>query len=285
MDDFDKQAADFGELIEAELKSEKLHFPTALDVTLRIKRLADDPDSSLQDIAKVVAAEPVLSARLVRIANSAALNPSGRAIDNVATAVQRVGLATVRSAALAVAAEQLAGDQRSRNMKIIASGLWMHSVEVASWAHSIAREVKTVSADSALFAGMMIDIGQFYLVARASEFPAMEQNIDRFGEFVSIWSEPIGRAILELFDLPETVLDAYTYADPSGGVWPPKSLFDVVFAATLACETPNPFDSLLGGRRGRWESLLDDEIPITQLDTIKAAAKAGREEMMSVIAG
>lgn len=285
MDDFDKQAADFGELIEAELKSDKLQFPTALDVTLRIKRLADDPDSSMQDIAKVVAAEPVLSARLVRMANSAALNRSGRVIDNVGTAVQRVGLSTVRSVALAVAAEQLAGDQRSRTMKIIASGLWTHSVDVASWAHSIAREVKTVSADTALFAGMMIDIGQFYLVARASEFPAMEQNIDRFGEFVAIWSEPIGRAILELFDLPETVLDAYSYADPSGGVWPPKSLFDVVFAATLACETPNPFDSILGGRRGRWESLLDDEIPIAELETIKAAAQAGRAEMMSVIAG
>ncbi len=285
MQDFDAQAAAFGARIEDEIKSGQLNFPTSFDVTLRVKKLADDPDSSLGEIAKVVSAEPVLSARLVRMANTVAMNPYGRTVDSVNAAVQRVGLAAVRSLAFSVAAEQMAQDHRSRNMRIIASGLWMHSVDVACWSHAIARDVKTVPADTALFAGMMVDIGQFYLVSRASEFPAMESNIDRFGEFVAIWSDPIGRAILEAFGLPDLVLDAYNYEDPYGGNWPPATLSDVVFTATLACETPNPFDSLLGGRRGRWESLLTDPMPVERLDALMADVREGRQEMLSAISG
>ena len=285
MQDFDAQAASFGARIEDELRSGSLNFPTSFDASLRIKRLVDDPDSSLEDISKVVKAEPVLSARLVRLANSVALNRSGHTIDDVGTAVQRVGLNLVRSLAFSVAAEQLAQDHRSRNMRIIASGLWMHSVDVAAWSHAIARDVKSVKPDTAMFAGMMVDIGQFYLVSRASEFPAMESNIDRFGEFVAIWSDPIGGAILESFGIPDLVLDAYNYEDPYGGTWPPQSLSDVVFAATLACESPNPFDTLLGGRRGRWESLLTDPLPVERLEALKKAASDGRHEMFAAIAG
>lgn len=285
MQDFDAQAAAFGARIEDELKSGTLNFPTSFDATLRIKKLVDDPDSSLDNIARAVMAEPVLSARLVRIANTIAMNPYGRKIDDVANAVRRVGLSAVRSVAFAVSAEQLAQDHRSRNMRIIASGLWMHSVDVACWAHAIAKDVKTVPADTALFAGMMVDIGQFYLVSRASEFPAMESNIDRFSEFVAIWSDPIGRAILENFGLPDLVLDAYNYEDPYGGAWPPTTLSDVVFTATLACETPNPFDSLLGGRRGRWESLLADPMPVERLDALMKDVREGRQEMLAAISG
>lgn len=285
MQDFDAQAGAFGARIEKELKSASLNFPTSLDVTLRIKRMADDPDVSLNQIATLVSAEPVLSARLVKMANSALLNPYGREITSVSAALQRVGLSLVRTLALSVAAEQLASDDRSLAMREIAAGLWRHSVDVASWAHAIAREVGGVQPDTALFAGMMVDIGQFFLVARASEFPAMASDVDSFGEFVSIWSEPVGRAILESFGLPDLVLDAYNYEDPYGGEWPPRSLSDVVFTATLASETPNPFDTVLGGRRGRWESLLESSMPIERLDAIKLAATEGRNAIHAAMAG
>lgn len=285
MQDFDAQAAAFGARIENELKSGSLNFPTSFDASLRIKKLVDDPNSSLDAIARVIMAEPVLSARLVRMANTVAMNPYGRTVDDVGTAVRRMGLSAVRSVSFAVASEQLAQDHRSHNMRIMASGLWLHSVDVACWAHAIAKDLKTVPPDTALFAGMMVDIGPFYLVSRASEFPAMENHIDRFTEFVEIWSDPVSRAILKNFGLPDLVLDAYNYDHASGGTWPPKTLSDVVFTATLACETPNPFDSVLGGRRGRWESLLSDDMPIERLDALMEDVREGRQEMLAAIAG
>ncbi|MDX9836302.1 MAG: HDOD domain-containing protein [Azoarcus sp.] len=286
MQDFDAQAQAFSEQIEAELEDGRLNFPTSLDVSLRVKRLADDPDSSLDAIASVVKAEPVLSAKAVRMANAVLLNPYGSNISDVNTAVKRIGLASLRCLAFAVAAEQLSQDHRSKHMRLIASGLWMHSVDVASWSYAIARHLRTTNPDTAMLAGMMVDIGQFFLLARASTYPALEENLERFAEFVSVWNEPVGHAILEVFELPEDILDAFEYENPYGGSWPPANLGDLVFVASLAAETPNPFDSALGIQRR--PELFDSciaGIEKDKLDELLDAARAGKMEMLAAVCG
>ncbi|MBW7861127.1 MAG: HDOD domain-containing protein [Rhodocyclaceae bacterium] len=285
MQDFETQEQAFAEQIERELLEGRLNFPTALDVSLRVKKLADDPSSSLDDIARVVRAEPVLSAKAVRMANAVAMNPYGPPITSVMDAVRRIGLASLRCLAFAVSAEQLAQDHSSHTMRLIASGLWMHSVDVACWSHAIARETRKVSPDTAMFAAMMVDIGQFSLLARAADYPAMELNIDRFAGFVSTWNEPIGRTILEVFDLPESILDAYQTEHPYAGSWPPADLADIVMLASHATETPNPFQNLLGVQR---PSLLDTEIEGVdreKLAELLASAKAGRQELLAAVCG
>jgi hypothetical protein len=285
MQEFESQAEAFRALIEQELQDGKLNFPTSLDASIRIKRLADDPDSSLDDIARVVMTEPVLSARLVRVASSVALNPHGAAIKGAADAVRRVGLSTVRSLAIAVAAEQLANDQRSCNMRIVASGLWNHSVDVACWAHALARLSRAVAPDSALFGGMMIDIGQFYLVARASQFPAMERHIDRFAAFVDEWSGPLRVAILESLGLPIDDASVAGPGDAYGGAWPPSTLTDMLCTALAITETPNAFDNLLGIERKPLEAILPAHISKEEVARALAEVRADHDEMRNAMRG
>ena len=286
MNDFDAQTQAFRERIETELEGCCLSFPTSLDVSLRIKRLADNPDSTLDEIAMVVKAEPVLSAKAVRMANAVALNPYGKQTTNVHDAVSRIGLSALRCLAFAVSAEQLVQDYRSRDLRLIASGLWMHSLDVAAWAYALARHLKVVNPDTAMFAGMMIDIGQFFLVARAAEYPALETGLDRFAEFAATWSEPVGRAVLEIFELPEAIVDAFPYEDPYGGAWPPENLADIMFVASLAAETPNPFDTLLGIRRR--SALFDVSvagIDNAELAQLLEAAKTERQHVLNAVCG
>lgn len=284
MYDFDAQAQAFSEQIEAELDDGRLNFPTSLDVSLRVKQLADDPDSSLDEIATVVKAEPVLSAKVIRMANAVLLNPYGNHISDVNTAVKRIGLASLRCLAFAVAAEQLSQDHRSKYMRLVANGLWMHSVDVASWSYAIARHLKTSNPDTAMLAGMMVNIGQFFLLARASAYPALEENLERFAEFVSVWNEPVSRAILEVFELPEDILDAFEYENPYGGSWPPANLGDLIFVASLAAETPNPFDSVLGvrSRPELFDSCIAG-IGKDKLDELLSAARSSKQEMLSAV--
>jgi HD-like signal output (HDOD) protein len=285
MELFEQQAEAFSQRIEQEILEGRLNFPTSLDVSMRIRKLAADPKASLDDIAQVVQAEPVLSAKTVRMANAVMMNPYGTPITNVKDAVSRIGLSTLRCLAFAVSFEQLAQDHRSRNLRLVASGLWMHSVNVACWASAIARELKVSQPDTALFAGMLVDIGQFFLLARATDYPAMESNIDRFAEFVNTWHQPVGRAILEALSLPDSIVDAFRYEDPYGGSWPPKDLADVLFIAAMASETPNPFDNLLGIHR---PSLLESGIPGVDTDTMAdllASAESHRRALLSTVCG
>ncbi|GHT85295.1 hypothetical protein AGMMS49543_16450 [Betaproteobacteria bacterium] len=285
MQEFEAQTRAFAAQIERELESGQLNFPTSMDVSLRIKKLADDPESSIDDIVAVVRTEPVLSAKTIRMSNAMLLNPYGAHITSVNNAVKRIGLAALRCLAFAVAAEQLTQDKRSKELQGIASALWRHSVDIASWSYAFAHHLRTVNPDAAMLAGMMVNIGQFFLLSRMSAFPALEENLDRFAEFVSVWHEPIARSVLEVFELPDDILDAFEYEDPYGGEWPPANLRDIVRLATLAAEAVNPFDELLKVKPH--PELLEDSlagIGKDQFTGLLEAARAGKNAMLEAVA-
>jgi len=277
MEAFQAQTEAFAEQVEQELRDGTLSFPTVFDLSLRIKRLADDPDSSLADIANVVRAEPLLAAKAIRMANTLSMNPYRGEIDSLKDAIGRIGLSTLRCLAFAVAAEQLARDHRSRQMRLIATGLWMHAIDVAAWSFALARALDRPNPDGAMLAGLMLDIGQFYLLARAARYPALEGDLPRFAELVALWDEPVRTAVLETFDLPDSIIEACT-ADPTARTeWPPESMSDIVFLATLAAEAPNPFDSLLGlDNRAALRDTCIAGLDRSKYDELLEAAQAGR---------
>ncbi|CAM5282818.1 HDOD domain-containing protein [Thauera mechernichensis] len=286
MEEFESQTEAFAQQIEEELRDGVLSFPTVFDLSLRIKKMADDPDSSLSDIAEVVRAEPVLAAKVLRMANTVALNPYRGEINSVGDAIGRIGLSALRCLAYAVAAEQLARDHRSRQMRLVASGLWMHSIDVASWAFAFSRHLGRHTPDTALLAGLMINVGQFYLLARAARYPAIEGDMKRFAEIVSLWDDPVRSAVLDAFEMPALIVDACE-ADPVAHTeWPPAAMGDIVFFATLAAETPNPFESLLGVQRR--PELLDaslGEAGKEAFDALLVTARDTRQEMLAAVCG
>nr|HNH64736.1 histidine kinase [Thauera aminoaromatica] len=62
---------------------------------------------------------------------------------------------------------------------------------------------------------------------------------------------------------------------------------DVVFLATLAAESPNPFDTLLGSRqRGELlEASVADGLDRDGFDTLMSEARASRQELISAACG
>lgn len=282
MEEFQSQIDAFAEQVQQELREGVLSFPTVFDLSLRIKALADNPDSSLAEIASAVKAEPVLAAKVIRMANTLSMNPYRGEISGLKEAIARIGLSTLRCLAFAVAAEQLARDHRSRQMRLVATGLWMHAIDVASWAFAFARERDRPNPDGAMLAGLMLDIGQFYLLARAARYPALEGDMPRFAELVTLWDEPVRTAVLEAFDLPEVIIDACA-ADPMAhSAWPPETMGDLVFLATLAAEAPNPFDTLLGSTRR--PELLATSLGDIDRDAFQAlvdTARATRHELIA----
>lgn len=285
MTDFDEQLKAFGERIEKEMVEGRLNFPTVLDLSLRIKTVADDPDSSLDDIAAIARAEPVLSAKAVRMANAVLMNPYGAPVTNVGDAVRRIGLDSLRSLAFAVAAEQVAQDFRSHTLKLIATGLWMHTVDIACWANVIARETRSTNPDTAMFAGMMVDIGQFFLLSRAGDYPALEDDMNRFAEFVGTWNGPVGRVILEVFGLPESVLDAYREPSPRI-VWPPISLPETLKLARVLTESHNPFDQLAGeDSPSLTEAIAASRIDGNELQQMIDSVQTNRRQLISSLCG
>jgi len=103
----DPEAFAFVQALAAELSKGKVDLPSFPDIALRVRRVLADEEVSQEKVVRVVGSEPALAARLMQIANSAAINFTGKAITELRTAIARMGFNMVRSAAIAFAMSQL----------------------------------------------------------------------------------------------------------------------------------------------------------------------------------
>src|ERR1700716_1718225 len=97
----DPQAFAFVQSLAAELSKGKVELPSFPDIALRVRKVLSDENVSQDMVVRVVGSEPALAARLMQIANSAALNFSGKPITELRTAISRMGFTMGRSAAIA----------------------------------------------------------------------------------------------------------------------------------------------------------------------------------------
>lgn len=211
----------------AEIGRGEVSFPTHADVALRVRLALDDPDLHLAKAAQIIQAEPLLSARVVAVANSIAFNRTGARVADVRTAVTRVGIRLLRALATAVAMRQMAGGMRSPKFRDLAARLWEHTAHVAALSHILAGRFVRGAAEIALFAGMVHEVNGFYLLSRNDSHP--ELFLEE-GALQAIAADAtVGRAVLNALAVPEEVLDAVAslWRDEPP-VFPPVTLGDVL---------------------------------------------------------
>lgn len=238
--EFNKRAFRFLQEIAGDLSGEVISFPTFIDATVKIRNALDDPDVDVERLARVVSSEPLLAARLVRMANSVALNPSGKRIGDIKNAVMRIGLKSVRATAVAVALQQLKESKDLAPFAAEAERVWRHSLDVAAIAYVLARATSAINPDEALFAGLVHDIGRFYLLSRASRYPELADHHDEVEAIVREWHPPIGQAIAQELDLTESLVSAVADHEQGNYRFPPRNLSDLVTLANLAAHARAP---------------------------------------------
>ena len=194
--------------IAQDLSRKDLKFPTFIDASLGVRMALGKKELSNAELARVVSSEPLLSARVVALANSVALNPSGREVSDLKNAVMMVGQNSVRSLAVSLAMDQIAHAKELEPFKVQAKQIWEHSLEVAAVAYVLAKKQGLASPDEVLFAGLIHDLGHFYLMWRAARFPELVEHPDELRAIVHDWHPGIGSALLHSLDLPEAICRA-----------------------------------------------------------------------------
>jgi HD-like signal output (HDOD) protein len=224
--------------IAAQAGRGELSFPTHVDATLKLQRALSDPDCHVEEAARLVMTEPLLAARTVAIANSAAYNRAGNDVTNVRAAVQRVGFRTLGALAASVIVRQLASGVTDPLLRAKADQLWQHSANVAALALVIARRVSFVDPDTAMFAGIVHEVGGFYLLSRAAEFPGLlDGGADEWLEHGQV---EIGRGVLLKLGVPAPVMDAIEAQWNGLRALPPETLGDTLLLAKDLAPVPSP---------------------------------------------
>ena len=195
--------------LTADLSAPVLIFPTSLSATMRIRRAIVQDDISNDTLARIISAEPVLSAQILKLSNSAAFNPSGKIITELRTATMRLGYVKVKNLTIAVGMKQLT-EHKELNKEIsgLMEGLWNRSVRVAAFAYVLAKNHTKVNADNAMLAGLLHDVGKFYILNRANHYQALFTSQRTLWNLVDAWHSNIGAAILENWAVSDDIRDA-----------------------------------------------------------------------------
>jgi HD-like signal output (HDOD) protein len=215
--------------IAAQASQGDLAFPTNVEATLKLQQALNDPECHTDIAAKLVQTDPLLSARTVAIANAVAYNRSGQDIASVRSAVQRIGMRTLQSLVAALIVRQLGSSITDPVLKAKAAQLWEHTGHMAALAQVIARRVTRVDPDTALFAGIVHEVGGFYMLSRAQEFPGLMDGEPE--EWLAVGEQAIGRAVLTKLLVPEPVLQAVESMWVGLRALPPETLGDTLLLA------------------------------------------------------
>lgn len=246
----------FVKALAAELSQGQVELPSVPEIVVRLQQTMSDENVTNDTVVRVIGSEPMLAGKLLTMANSVALNASGRKIADLPTAVARVGFNIVRSAALSFAVEQLRKASEYRHLEQHLDALWKNSVQIAAMCHVIARRFSSLNGDTALLAGLMHNVGRIYILTRASKYPSLTADRLTFNSIVRDWHANVAKALLENWKVADEIVDAVAgYEDLDREARGPVTLTDVLSLAILlernrdGAEMNVPDEGLMKGLR------------------------------------
>ncbi|MFP4682151.1 MAG: HDOD domain-containing protein [Ectothiorhodospira sp.] len=186
---------------------------TLADLYHRIQAVIDDPTSSLDTMARIIGADPALSARLLRIANSGLYQFPSR-VDSIAHAIGIIGTQQVRD--LVLAATLIQHFQRIPVSGVDMASFWRHSIGCALLARSVAFFRREANVERAYVAGLLHDIGRLILFMHLEDLTTrVLEARDRSGDLLyrvesrelGFDHTQLGAALLERWRLPPVLTE------------------------------------------------------------------------------
>jgi HD-like signal output (HDOD) protein len=215
-----------------ELLAGDVRLPSFPDIVIRLQRILDDPATAPTQIAQVVGADAALAARVLRLANSAFMNPSDQQVTDLRQAITRLGNQLVRCTAVAFSLQQMKFGGRSSELRPKLQALWRVGMLVASIAYVIARESRAANPEEAMLTGLMHNIGRLYITVNSPGGAGDGERTQVTPEVMNEWHPRIAASILKQWKFPTaiaTAVGSQTMAERPPGV--ATGLSNVLIAA------------------------------------------------------
>lgn len=185
--------------------------PTLPKVLDEVSRLVRDPDSSTEQIAKLISMDQVLSAKVLKMVNSPIYGFPGR-ISSIHHALVLLGFNVLRGVIVSTSVMDM------MNQAMV--GLWEHSVGCALASSTIARHIGLKDVEDVSVAGLLHDLGK---VVTAVQLPDMKSGIeslvkakdltylDAEKEFMGFGHDRVNAWIADHWKLPPSIKEGMSY--------------------------------------------------------------------------
>ncbi|MBL1264654.1 HDOD domain-containing protein [Methylomicrobium sp. RS1] len=179
----------------------QLILPTIPEVAFKIRRVINDEKANSAKIARTMQADPSLTARLIKISNSA-LYRGRKTIESCPEAITRLGLKAVQDIITAFSLKSVF-TAKSPFIRQRMVELWAHSSFVAAISAVLAHKAKGFDPDRAMLAGLIHDIGKIPILAFADQHIDLVANAAHLTETIDKLHGMIGLNIIRKWNFPD----------------------------------------------------------------------------------
>jgi len=214
--------------------------PALPEVVVRVMRLAEDPRTDAQSIARVIATDQAMAARVLKLANSAFYGLPRR-VSTLSEAVVILGFRTIKNLAIAASTFELL-NREVAGYWLQRGELWRHSLACAIGAQLIARRVRLPVSEEAFVGGLLHDIGKvaINLFVREQFDQIMERALQDRIPFVEAEQAVLGfnhamagGLIAEKWNLPPLLVSVIKYHHQPSSAPEKEPMISVVHLADL----------------------------------------------------
>lgn len=269
-------------LIAAQAARGEIVFPTSVNAALRLQLALEDPNCHIDEAIRLVLGEPQLAARTVALANAAAYQRGGEAqVTSARAAVMRIGYGSLKNLVASLVVRQFGARIKDPALRQKAEQLWEHTANVAALAQVLARRVTFINPDTAMFAAIVHEVGGFYLLSRADEFPGLlEDDPEKWAE---LCEEVVSREVMRKLGIPDPVRSAIEGLRDGWVNIPPSTLLDTLLLANQFSPVASPLESAGPALPPAEESVLDFAVDQDTLGSILQESAAEVKSMSAAL--
>jgi putative nucleotidyltransferase with HDIG domain len=140
--------------------------PALPDVAMKVLKMTEDPNASARGIGNTISSDVALTARVLRIANSAYYGLP-RSVSTISEAIVILGMQALRNLALAASAYDTL-KRECDGYGLQAGELWKHSVTCALMSQIIANRTHAIRSEEGFVGGLLHDVGKVILNVHVS---------------------------------------------------------------------------------------------------------------------
>jgi len=187
------------QIIDA-IDNDKLRLPTLPEVALKVRDVAENPNSDLNSLAAEIGNDAAITARVIKVANSPLLRGSNE-IQDLKMALSRLGMEYTANLATGLAMEQMFQattdivDKRLREV-------WTRSSEIAGICHVLCKHRTHLKPDKATLAGLVHPIGILPILTFAEEHRTLLNDSLTLDQIIEQLHPMIGDKILQKWEFP-----------------------------------------------------------------------------------
>ena len=185
------------------IDKDELQLPTLPEVAMQVRATAEDPNVDTVKLAAVIGDDLALTARILKMANSPLMRAAHQ-IDDLKTAVSRLGIPFTANLAVGLAMQQMFQATNPVTDRQLRS-IWSHAAQVASIASVLTRQYTTLKTDRALLAGLVHSIGALPILSYAEEHDDRLQNGIVLQQVIDRIHGELGAHILTVWDFPDDI--------------------------------------------------------------------------------